>query len=470
MWTSFAARLARPTLLVGLLVLTMAPAGPARAADPNTVRLTPVKDNSVAHPRKAHRYKGRFIRSRHLEIGGPRKLVAILRFRLNPLPDRDTHAVLRLYVRKKVRRGLVVRRAQRHGARFGFSRDKVKTGRIHHKGWISVDVTDLVTSRDVVLLAVSTRSRHTVTIASREATDKRPGLVLRRPAGASAPAGLPGVGSLPVAPTSATPCGLSATPPAYKHVVWIVMENKGFEQIGASSAPYINSLVTRCGLATNFMAESHPSLPNYIAMTSGSTQGISDDSGPSSHPLNVPSIFSQLGADWRALAESSPSNCARSDSGLYAVRHVPSVYYTNVAGQCANQTVPLSDPPDLSAKFTFITPNECDDMHSCPSGNDTATQLHNGDTWLAQWMPKILDSPEYRAGNTAVFLTWDEDDYSGANQIATLVVSPSTPAGAKSATRFDHYSMLRTTEELLGLPPTLGAAANASSMRGDFRL
>jgi hypothetical protein len=249
------------------------------------------------------------------------------------------------------------------------------------------------------------------------------------------------------------------------------MENKAFDQIGAASAPYINSLVTRCALATNFFAESHPSLPNYVAMTSGSTQGISDDSGPSSHPLNVPSIFSQLGSDWRALNESMPSNCARSDSGLYAVRHNPAVYYTNIGGQCAAQDVPLADPPDLSARFTFITPNECSDMHSCPStGSNASAQIKTGDDWLAQWMPKILDSPQYHAGNTAVFLTWDEDDYGGNNHIATVVIAPSTPPGLKVTTRYDHYAMLRTTEDMLGLSTTVGAATTAASMRGDFHL
>jgi hypothetical protein len=292
---------------------------------------------------------------------------------------------------------------------------------------------------------------------------------------ATAVASAPAAPALPpvVAPTSTSPCGVTSAAPSggWQHVVWIVMENKAYNQIGAASAPYINSLVTRCGLATNFFAESHPSLPNYIAMTSGSTQGISDDGGPSSHPLNVPSIFSQLGSDWRALEESMTGNCSRGNTGLYAVRHNPAVYYANSAGQCAAQDVPLADPVDLSARFTFVTPNICSDMHSCPSTDSSASaQIKTGDDWLAQWMPKILDSPQYAAGNTAVFLTWDEDDYGGNNHIATLVISPSTPAGLKVGTRYDHYAMLRTTEEMLGLPPTLGAAASAPSMRADFHL
>ncbi|HEV8104493.1 MAG TPA: hypothetical protein VGP69_12245, partial [Gaiellaceae bacterium] len=91
-------------------------------------------------------------------------------------------------------------------------------------------------------------------------------------------------------------------------MIWIVMENHSYGQIiGSHDAPYLNSLAHKCGLAANFSAESHPSLPNYVAMTSGSTQGISDDGDPSEHQLSVQSIFSQLGGGWRALDESMPS-------------------------------------------------------------------------------------------------------------------------------------------------------------------
>ena len=240
------------------------------------------------------------------------------------------------------------------------------------------------------------------------------------------------------------------------------MENKAFDQIGAASAPYINSLVTRCGLATNFFAESHPSLPNYIAMTSGSTQGITDDNDPSSHPLTAPSIFSQLNTGWRSLEESMPSNCYLSSSGQYAVKHNPAAYFTNIRTQCGTQDKPLTDPPDLSARFTFITPNLCDDMHSC--------SVATGDNWLASWMPKILGSNQYQSGSMAVFLTWDEDDYSTNQHIATLVISPSTPAGTKAGTTFNHYSLLRTTEQLLGITTYLGHASTAAGMRQGFNL
>ena len=285
-------------------------------------------------------------------------------------------------------------------------------------------------------------------------------------AGAAAASSAP---TEPVGAADSPPCGTSTQPPTYTHVVWIVMENKQYDQIiGSANAPYLNSLADKCGLATNFFAVAHPSLPNYIAMTSGSTQGVADDAGPGSHPLNVDSIFSQLGTGWRSLEESMSSNCAAADSGLYAVRHNPAVYYTNLTN-CGSLDVPLAATPDLSARFTFITPDTCDDMHACPTQSDIATETRTGDTWLSNFMPKVFATPEWQQGHTAVFVTWDEDDYSDSQHIATLVIAPSTPAGLRSGTAYNHYSLLRTTEELLGLP-LLGNAGSAVSMRGAFGL
>ncbi|QEC47928.1 acid phosphatase [Baekduia soli] len=263
-------------------------------------------------------------------------------------------------------------------------------------------------------------------------------------------------------PSSAAPCGQTTGAPAWQHVVWVIMENTGYSGIiGASAAPYLNGLAARCGLATQYFAITHPSLPNYIAMTSGSPQGIHDDADPSAHPLAAPSIFSQLGTDWRSLQESMPVTCGGTSKGSYAPKHNPAAYYTNVAAACATQDVPLADPPDLSARFTFVTPNLCHDMHDC--------SVAQGDAWLAGWMPKVLDSPQYQSGTTAVFVTWDEDNGSQGNRVATLVLAPSTQPGTTSATTFSHYSLLRTTEEMLGLPPLAGAAT-AVSMRAAFGL
>jgi len=242
------------------------------------------------------------------------------------------------------------------------------------------------------------------------------------------------------------------------------MENHSYSQIiGSPEAPYINELARQCGLATNYQAITHPSLPNYIAMTSGDTQGVDDDLGPGVHQLAAPSIFSQAGTGgWRALQESMPGNCELRNPGKYAVRHNPAVYYTGVREDCAHQDVPLGSTPDLSARFTFVTPNLCNDTHDCPVGT--------GDAWLRTFLAAVVKTPEYRAGTTAVFLTWDEDDHSAENHIATLVVAPSVRPGTRSAAAFTHYSLLRTTEELLGLKPLLGHAASAQSMGAAFAL
>jgi hypothetical protein len=246
----------------------------------------------------------------------------------------------------------------------------------------------------------------------------------------------------------------------YTHVVWIVMENTSFSGvIGSPKAPYLNKLARRCGLATNFYAEDHPSLPNYLAMTSGSTQGISSDSGPTSSGIGARSLFGQLGSGWRSLEESMPSSCRRSDSGLYIAHHNPALYYADARSSCPAKDVPLGSRPDLSARFTFITPNNCSNMHSC--------DVDRGDRWLASWVSRIARTREYRSHKTVLFITWDEGDES--QRIATLVVSPTTRPGTRSGAAFNHYSLLRTTEELLGLP-LLGKAASARSMVGAFAL
>lgn len=198
-------------------------------------------------------------------------------------------------------------------------------------------------------------------------------------------------------------------------------------------------------------------------MTSGSTQGIGDDNPPADHPLDVPSIFSLLpGGASRSLEESMPANCQKTDSGEYAVRHNPQTYHTNLAPDCAGYNVPLADPPDLEARFTFVTPNLIHDMHD--------GTVADGDAWLSTLVPKVLASAEYAAGRTAVFITWDEDDDLSGNHIPTLVIVPSIAPGTKVAQRLGHYSMLRATQEMLNLAPLLGNAATAADLRAAFNV
>ena len=272
--------------------------------------------------------------------------------------------------------------------------------------------------------------------------------------------------------TGTTAACITPPPPpnGIQHIVWVVMENHSYEQIigDTTNDPYINLLAQTYGSATNMHAESHPSLPNYIAMTSGSTQGITDDSGPGSHPLNVPNIFAQLPAGGsRSLEESMPSNCDKSDSGNYAVRHNPEVYYTNLGTDCTNFDVPFGSAPDLSAKFTYITPNLCHDMHSNSCAGSSNVELQ-GDLFLQSYVPQLLASPQYQAGNTLIIITWDEDSGANGNHIPTILIYPSI-SHVSSNVSFTHYSMLKDVEDIFGVPET-GGATSATSMRSAFGL
>jgi acid phosphatase len=155
-----------------------------------------------------------------------------------------------------------------------------------------------------------------------------------------------------------------------------------------------------------------------------------------------------------------PRNCARDDDGEYAVRHNPEVYYTNLGRDCTRYDVPLGAKPNLAARFTFVTPNLIDDMHD--------GSIADGDRFLRSYVPALMATSQYRAGDTVIFITWDENDGAGGNQVPCIVISPFTH-GVRDHTRYTHYSLLRTTEELLRLP-FLAGARSATSMVGKFGL
>lgn len=288
------------------------------------------------------------------------------------------------------------------------------------------------------------------------------------------------------AANAAGPCGTAASAPAYKHVVWVWMENHSFNDIiGSSQAPYLNSLASQCGLATNYHNISHPSLPNYLAATSGLSRSVFGGLPLTSYldcnpgflcETSASSIFGQ-GESWKAYQETMPSNCDKSNSGEYAARHNPPAFYTSLSG-CSTSDVPYPHlAMDLANNtlpaFSFITPNLMDDMH-----DGTIAQ---GDSWLKSHLPAILASKAYTSGTTVVFITFDEgsggDVAEGCEtntsdqscHVPTFVISPSTRAGTKSATLFNHYSLLGTAEQLLGLP-RLRQASSATTMTAAFNL
>jgi phosphatidylinositol-3-phosphatase len=267
--------------------------------------------------------------------------------------------------------------------------------------------------------------------------------------------------------------------PAFSHIFIIVMENHEYGSIiGSPAAPYINSLAKSYGLATNYYGVTHPSLPNYLALTAGSTFGIT--SNCTNCFVNETNIADQVqwsGRSWKAYLEDLPSPCYKgATSGGYAMKHNPFMYYTSIrndAARCAAHVVPFTQfSGDMRSgqvpNYVWITPNMCNSMHDCP--------VATGDAWLKAVVPTITGSSAFR-NNGVLFITFDEGTSNAGccggawgGRIATLVISPRSIAGFTSAVAENHYGLLRTIEDAWHLP-RLGAAGWSSSltMREYFR-
>jgi len=229
----------------------------------------------------------------------------------------------------------------------------------------------------------------------------------------------------------------------------IVMENRSYAE--AMAQPYTARLASEFAVASNYYAISHPSLPNYLALTSGSTWGISDDDY---HALPQGGIGRQLteqGIRWRAYMESMTAGC-RNSPAPYAVRHNPFAYY---GGGCPANVVPLTrldaDLQGTTPRFVWITPNLCNDGHDC--------SWKAADDFLRGLVPNILASEAWRAGGV-LFVAWDEDDGRGDNRVPLIVASQHLAVHSPSQ-RHDHYSLVATIEDRLSVP-RLGEAEQAT--------
>ena len=277
------------------------------------------------------------------------------------------------------------------------------------------------------------------------------------------------------AATGSAPAAHAAAGPQRKVMV-IAEENHTEEDVlGGGRAPYLSSLARQFATLTDMSAGYPavcPSLPGYLLMTSGSTHDICDDAGPDAHPVDGPSVFSQIeqaGLQWRGYAESMPAPCTRDDAavGRYLVRHAPAPYYT-APTRCQDWDLPLGTTSagalhdDVTRAtlpaYSFVTPDACDDMHG--ANVCTGELVADGDRWLATWLPQILAGPDYRAGRLVVVVTWDEGTRT-SNHIPTVVVSP-TAQGVRVTDHVTHCGLLAMEEDLLRLP-RLGCAVAAPS-------
>ncbi len=298
--------------------------------------------------------------------------------------------------------------------------------------------------------------------------------------------------------TADAPCGWLAHPPKpYKHIVWIWEENKDESDV-VGAAPYIDSLAQKCASETNIMdngtTASLISEPQYAAATSGSNcnQGVTSASGPGTgcilddadygpaNSLTTESIFQLVkanGGSWKSYQESMPANCAEVSTKPYAFKHNPAAFYSQITGDCAKYDVPFpaidcpttgsavcSTPSgaladDIAggklATFTFITPNLINDMH-----DGTVAQ---GDNWLKTYLPLFIAGPNYQAGDTAIFIMWDEGSTTtGTPIIPSLVVAPSVKPGTAVKTAANNVGLLKTTQDALRLKPYLGCASGTA--------
>ena len=264
------------------------------------------------------------------------------------------------------------------------------------------------------------------------------------------------------------------TPPAsrvprYQHVFLFYFENEGFDSIigNTRQAPYLNGLLPRASLLSDFFAEEHPSDGNYLALAGGSTFGIPLDDPLEENPqytIRARNIGDRIDAaheTWKAYLQSAAGPCDNTVHGNYWDDDQPMTYFADVIHQpayCAAHLVPLQSlQTDLASaattpNFAWVSPNDCTDMEGCG--------IRSGDEFLARELGGIMRSPAWRTQRSLAIITFDEDGYNHehpAQRVPTLILgSAGVRPGYVSHTRYTHYSLLRTIEGALGLPALTG--------------
>jgi hypothetical protein len=328
--------------------------------------------------------------------------------------------------------------------------------------------------------------------------------------GSTSPTGpMTGCGTCPAGSTCGSANGLpvcraASGIPIFSHVFVIMMENTSKSTLdAAANTPYLKSLGTTWATGSDYHGTSHPSLPNYLALTSGSDQAVACDCDPVGSACSLcktvafPSgcgcnqaathLGDQLdtaGKTWKAYADGASKPCDTTNAGAYATRHVPFLYYENMKAEsedvrCKTHVVPYTDfAADLGGtlpQFSYIAPSLDHDMHGTGLQQSTA-DVAAGDTWLSTNAKAIIDSAAFKTGGLLV-IVWDEDDASGGivppktdDPIPIYVISPyakSVANGYVSPVNGNHYSLLATIEDGLGLP-RMGSAVGKTPLADYF--
>jgi len=252
--------------------------------------------------------------------------------------------------------------------------------------------------------------------------------------------------------------GISVVPD-YDHIVVVVEENESAKRIiGNPEASFINSLATTNSLAAQYYGTDHPSLPNYIRMTSGKYAKLDSTCSPENIKCQVTgkNIMDEVeasGRNWKAYFEDMPDSCATQSTELYSLDYNPFVYYSDIIGspdRCRQHVVPFSQfEGDLNSSenfpdLVFISPNTCNDMHNC--------SVATGDLWLAKTVTTLLNSPIFTEQKSLLVVTWDESDHPSTNNIPLIFAGSYVKRGYRSVNQYNHLSLLKTIETAWKLP------------------
>lgn len=273
----------------------------------------------------------------------------------------------------------------------------------------------------------------------------------------------------------------TGTVPAFAHVVLVVEENTSYsEVIGNSAMPYLNSLATKYGVATQYYGNVHPSIGNYLMMTTGAMATTDDHFTGTISGDNLARQFATDNKTWKVYAEGVPSaGYLGGDTGYYIQHHNPFSYFSDVTSNPAEAAniVPFSGfGSDVGSgnlpDFALVIPNSRDDAHDCPGGGSSCTasqRLAPADAWLQANIAPLIASAQM--ANTLLVITFDEGDLSdtanGGGHVATVVVSQTGKAGYKGTATYQHQNLLRTIGDALRLSHVPGAGQSAGNM-GEF--
>ncbi|HEX4602770.1 MAG TPA: alkaline phosphatase family protein [Candidatus Angelobacter sp.] len=279
------------------------------------------------------------------------------------------------------------------------------------------------------------------------------------------------------------PALLTAQIPQSNHVVVVLEENESYSAvIGNASMPYLNSLAAQNGLATQYFANTHPSIGNYFMLTAG--QIVTNNDALNS-TVNVDNIVRHLltaGKTWKSYAESLPSvGYTGNDVYPYFRHHNPLSYFSDVVNSSVQKLnlVPFSHfAGDLAnnqlPNFSFVVPNANHDAHDCPTqptGCTNATKLATADAWLKTNIAPLLANPAFKQDGILIIVfdeSFDTDTAHGGGQVAAVVIGPGAKKGFKSTTFYQHQNILRTTMDALGVNSYPGVAASSADMNDFF--